>query len=140
MMKPRLIYGGLICECPVCQKTFFISDVDVWVYKREVNAKKYKSTMVYFDRYSCKRMYDKAYDAVIEQRKRESAIKRHKGKPRKNKKVSDYIAGKTCGICRYCREVEFGFHDCSVKGWSVSPLKTACCVWKPKEEKICTKN
>ena len=134
MKKPRFAFGGLICECPVCDKTFFVSDPDVWVYKREANITKYRTTILYFDRYSCKRKYEKRYEQDVKIRRIEAAKLRHRGKLKSDAEENDYIDGKICGTCFYCCQGHYGFYDCLVKGWAVNQIKTACSAWKPKEE------
>lgn len=146
--------NGVYRVCPVCGKAFFITDPEIWVYKREIQMRdmKVKTRIEYFDRYSCKRKFDRQYEAEIKQRKKAANQKRQKTriergivakpkdmtpekvakKAKKDAEIDARISGKTCNECKYCITDKFGFAYCSFQ-IPCSRVKAACRRFREKE-------
>ena len=72
-MKDYSTQGGTWKECPQCGKKFFCTSPE-WVYKRPVSVDG-KSSMWFFDKYSCMRVFDEKQKA---KRRSENAKLQHK--------------------------------------------------------------
>lgn len=57
--------GGTWKNCAECGKKFFVLDCELWAYKRTVTMKPGSDcNIVFFCKYSCKRKFDKKYDEM----------------------------------------------------------------------------
>ena len=120
--------------CPVCGKAFHIASPEDWVYKRESLRRDGKSSKTdYLDRYSCLRKYDAEREENI---KRWRSEKARQTNAKKRVTFNPDIEGRECETCKYLFKGKYGFYDCSIYGFSVNPFKTACKMYKAKEEFI----
>lgn len=128
MSNDTVTYGGYQI-CPQCEKVFYVINPDIWVYKRYATMKKGgNSKMLYFCSWHCKRAFDKEYDA---------SKKKSDGRTRKPIKIDDLRTADTkCGECRYCMQIKYGFHDCTIYGRSTNPHKPACLRYRPLQEPL----
>lgn len=131
-----------IKTCPVCGKVFYIPQLTIWAYKKNVKRKDTNHNMLYFCRYNCKRKYDEQFsrDEIIA-RKRETekavALRNGRGKKRLGRPPTpeeDYTE-KQCAECRYCMQGKYGFMDCTVYSMAINPHRSACKRYRSKDSK-----
>ena len=146
--------NGVYRVCPVCGKAFFVTDPEIWVYKKEIQMrdKKAKTRIEYFDSYTCKRKYDREYEEEIRRRKKAANVKRQKtriergivakekswtpeqidAKKKRDAEIDMLIYGKTCEECKYCQIDKYGFAYCSFQ-YTCGRIKAACRRFRMKE-------
>ena len=77
------IRRGIDVTCPVCGKGFYITDPDLWVFKLMASVNVGEQKSFYFDKYTCKRAYEKEYEKEKKQRRIAAAKKGSKTKKEK---------------------------------------------------------
>ena len=134
---------GVYAVCPVCKKAFFVCHPDEYVYKRRASISTNNNKMLYFNKYSCKRAFDKDYEKYIFEIRQAAAIERHKkGRPRKpvdpekkaekDAEIDRMREGKHCKDCMYAYRDKFGFWYCSFS-YVIKAYKVACKKFRPGE-------
>lgn len=123
---------GIFKVCPVCNKSFYICEPEIWAYKMNIHTRTDKR-LVYFNRYSCMRAYQKDYEKLLKKRKLESDKRKYeKAKQKKidagEKKVKDVF----CFDCRYCMKDDIELRYCSCFGCAVRNYKSACKKYRPR--------
>ena len=133
---------GINAVCPVCGKEWFITNPEMWVFKKDAKLSRDVRRRVYLCKYSCKRKFDKEYDQFLFQLRQESALERHKREREKKeedlkKREARYAEidkrreGKFCKDCFYSNRDQYGFYNCSFN-YVTKAYKVACRRYKPK--------
>ena len=78
-MTEHTEWGGAWKTCPQCQKLFFVTDCERWVYKRTVTNKD-GGKLKHFCKYSCMRKFDKEYEERKSKQRKEAAKRQGWGK------------------------------------------------------------
>ena len=128
MDEHRQYFRGIYKVCPVCGKAFYVCEPELWVYKMEIHARSERERLVYFNKYSCKRKYEKDYEARKAKRKAESD--KRKWEKSHGRKIEDNDV--FCYDCRYCMYDHGETRYCSCFGCSVRNYKSACKKFKPR--------
>ena len=130
---------NLLKICPVCGEAVYISDPDVWAYKMTVS-RKGKKSILYFNKYSCKRKFEQCYEEMLYKSRSENHIKNAstrrkewRGKIREQEGTGA-TGERMCRDCRYCMKDQYGFRICSCYSYSLNVNKLACKRFKPSYE------